>query len=88
MYQNYPNPFNSKTVISYQIAEPSFVAVEIFNIQGQSIKKWENTFQSIGLHRIAWDAKDNFGNSVPSGEYLCRIINGNKAQAINLLYLK
>ncbi|HEX9973523.1 MAG TPA: choice-of-anchor Q domain-containing protein, partial [bacterium] len=86
--RNYPNPFNSKTVISYRIAEPSFVEVEILNIYGQSIKKWENNFQSIGLHRVIWEAKDNFGNPVPSGEYLCRITNGNKVLAIKLLYLK
>jgi len=88
MYQNYPNPFNSKTIISYQIAEPGFVEVEIFNIHGQSIKKWEKNFQTIGMHRVVWDAKDNFGNPVPSGPYLCRITNGNKVHAIKLLYLK
>lgn len=88
IFQNYPNPFNSKTIISYQIAEPSFVEVEIFNIHGQSIKKWEKNIQSIGLHRMEWDAKDNFGNAVPSGEYLCRIAYGEKVHAIKLIYLK
>jgi hypothetical protein len=88
MYQNSPNPFNSRTVISYHVAEPGLVAVEIFNVHGQSIKKWEHGYRTPGLHRLVWDANDNFGNPIPSGAYLCRITYGDRAQAIKLMYLK
>ena len=88
IFQSYPNPFNSNTVISYQLNKPMTVEIEIFNIYGQSIRRWQNAHTTIGEFIITWDARDNFGNLIPSGEYLCRVKTGDSYQAIKLIYLK
>ena len=76
LYQNYPNPFNATTVISYQLANPNQVNINIFNLNGRQIKTLTNSFQSAGLYKIIWDGKDNFGVAVSSGMYTCVITVG------------
>ena len=35
--QNYPNPFNPSTTITFNLAEPSSVRLEVFNASGARI---------------------------------------------------
>lgn len=88
MFQSYPNPFNSNTVISYKINHPMQLEIEIFNIYGQLIRSWQINHRTIGEFTIAWDASDNFGNLLLSGEYLCRMQSEEYFQTIKLIYLK
>jgi len=66
--QNYPNPFNSSTTITYQLAEPSYVTVRIFNLLGQEVSAMVNQYQDAGQYEIHWDA----GNQ-PAGVYSYRL---------------
>ncbi len=88
IFQSYPNPFNSNTLISYQLNKPMTVEIEIFNIFGQLIRRWQNHLLSMGEFTITWDARDNSGKQIPSGEYLCRMKTGDSFQTIKLIYLK
>lgn len=36
--KNYPNPFNGTNVIKYQVKEPSYVTIKIFDISGRECK--------------------------------------------------
>jgi len=38
LHQNFPNPFNNLTHIEFEISEPSFVFLDLFNVLGQKIK--------------------------------------------------
>jgi hypothetical protein len=71
--QNYPNPFNSETTIEYNLAFDSYVKIKIYNIRGQVIKSFTREKQSVGIHKIIWDAKSNEGTDMPSGIYFYRI---------------
>lgn len=71
--QNYPNPFQSRTRISYRVIAPSAVkvAVKIYNVTGQEIKTLIDGFQPPGLSYLTWDGKNNIGQDVSNGIYLC-----------------
>lgn len=71
--QNYPNPFNPLTQIHYQLPEPSFVTIKIYNIFAQEVVTIVNEKQLAGEFNIPWNGKDVFGMNVPSGTYLCRM---------------
>ncbi len=76
LFANYPNPFNPETTISYQIPRDSQVALAIFNTVGQQVRTLVNERQSAGVYLVLWDAKDDFGNRVPSGVYFYRLRAG------------
>ncbi len=71
--QNYPNPFNPRTVIQYELPQPSEVKVEIFSITGQLVRRLVDEQQMAGPHEVAWDGRDGSGNPVGSGVYFYRL---------------
>jgi photosystem II stability/assembly factor-like uncharacterized protein len=70
--QNYPNPFNSSTIIEYNISEPSFVSLKIYDVLGSSIADLVEGFMQSGTYKVSWD-----GGKYPSGVYYISLnVNG------------
>ncbi len=80
LLQNFPNPFNPSTSIIYSLPAKSKVDIKIFDLLGKEVVTLVNDNQEAKHYKVIWDAKDRFGNSVPSGMYLYRIVakSGNK----------
>ena len=75
--QNYPNPFNPSTIIPYQLASPSLVRLEVFNILGQRVATLVDGPQEAGAYRARWDGTDASGGAAASGVYIYRLtVNG------------
>lgn len=71
---NHPNPFNPNTTISYALAQPSRLRIDIFNVAGSRVRQlvpWR--LQSPGVHRVLWNGSDDRGVSLPSGVYLVKM---------------
>ncbi|NQV17879.1 MAG: T9SS type A sorting domain-containing protein [Armatimonadetes bacterium] len=81
--ENYPNPFNPKTKISYQIANPGAIKLQIYNIKGQLIETLVNECQSAGMHSVEWNATKQ-----SSGIYFYRIKTETQIQTGKCLLLK
>jgi len=64
LHQNYPNPFNSTTVISFEIPNPGWVAVEIYDVLGRKVKTLYSGHTEPGQYQLHFDAKD-----IASGVY-------------------
>ena len=73
---NYPNPFNPETTIRYQLSEPVWVRLEIFNALGQQIHTLVDAEQASGIHHVRWDGREAWGNQVGAGVYLYRLTAG------------
>jgi len=70
--QNYPNPFNPETKINFNIKEPGFVTLKIFNVLGKEVASLVNE----KLKRGDYDVKFS-GENIPSGIYFYKLeING------------
>ncbi|MCD6163238.1 MAG: T9SS type A sorting domain-containing protein [candidate division Zixibacteria bacterium] len=83
LIENYPNPFNSSTVISLRLAEPGYIALDIYNIAGQKVAGIHQGYLSAGRHDIIWQA-----NSVSSGIYFARLTTGQKSDIRKMTLLK
>jgi len=76
----YPNPFDLEagqgTVLSFTVPEPAEVEVRIFTVSGKLIRE---EFPEIaapvppGIQQVFWDGRDEEGDKVANGVYLCAI---------------
>jgi hypothetical protein len=90
--KNYPNPFNLNTTIRYQIANDfdgsSSMSLIIHDTLGKVVKKLFDEPQSPGQYAVTWDGRDEQGNIVSSGVYLCRLITKNYISTLKIAYVK
>ena len=84
----YPNPFNPSTNIDYSILEDGNVDIIIHDLLGRNIKNLYTGYKKSGFWKIKWDSKNNFGNSVPAGVYLCSIKTNNMYKVKKIILLK
>jgi len=74
-----PNPFNPRTVIRFELAAASPVAVRIYDLRGRRLATLADGPRPAGVHRIAWDGRDHRGAAVSSGTYLYAVEAGRHA---------
>ncbi len=88
--QNYPNPFNPVTAIRFQVDQPGFVSLKIYDVAGRLIDTLVNSEISpvSGGHEVQWNGRDQFGNRVASGVYLYRLSTKSFQQTRKLVILK
>lgn len=81
--QNYPNPFNSQTIIQYEISEPSYIRLLLFDTLGRSVGVLVNKYQYPGVYSVSLDAAN-----LSSGIYVYSLSTGNKVISRNLVLIK
>ena len=87
---NYPNPFNPSTTISFSVTQTSsFVNLEIYNLKGQKIKKFNVILSGVEgeSHSIIWDGTNENNQPVSSGIYYYKLVIDNKVIATKKMVL-
>ncbi|MBN1562155.1 hypothetical protein JW998_18010 [candidate division KSB1 bacterium] len=56
--KNHPNPFSASTTITYSVASPSYVSIQVYNCAGQCVAELVNAHQDAGEHAVLWEAGD------------------------------
>ncbi len=87
--QNYPNPFNPTTKIKFSVPEMASVRLEIYNILGEKVRTLLNgeSFNA-GNFNVTWDARNDYGQMVPTGIYLYKIQAGKFSSVKKMMLLK
>jgi hypothetical protein len=85
---NYPNPFNPGTTIKFQLPEKSSVSLVIYNMQGQKIRTLLNGANDAGTFDVAWDGRNDAGDLVSSGSYICRMQAGTFVATQRMLLIR
>jgi len=70
LYPAYPNPFNPSTTIPLALPVAGRAELEVYNVLGQMVQKWDLSGLEPGFHAISWDGMDREGRGVGSGVYL------------------
>lgn len=81
--QNYPNPFNPVTKIKYEIADPGFVSLKVYNSFGNEVASLINGKQNSGKYEVNFN-----GSELSSGVYFYKITSGNFTQTRSMILLK
>ncbi len=69
---NYPNPFNPSTLISYELAAPAHVSLDVFNVLGQKVANLVDATENPGKYTLKFD-----GSGFASGVYFYRLKTSN-----------
>lgn len=85
---NYPNPFNPSTNISFSLANPGEVSIQIFNQKGQLVKTLLNSSMPAGNHQLTWNGTDEQGAQVGSGVYFYRMKSGKYSSTRKMVMMK
>ncbi len=88
LHFNYPNPFNPMTTIPFDIARGTKVQIKIYNMLGQEVTTLADTYYETGRHQVIWNGKNQYGQTVASGVYLCRLSAGGYVKSRKLLLVK
>ena len=96
VYQNYPNPFNPATKIKFQIANPGFVTLKVYDILGRDVATLVNERKSAGIYEVEFNAaktqqpagKQGSYKSLTSGIYFYRLTAGNYSTTKKMILLK
>jgi hypothetical protein len=81
--QNYPNPFNPQTTISFELAEPGFSELTIYNTAGQKVAVVLQDYLQAGLHTTEFDA-----SNLNSGVYFYQLTTGDNRLSRKMVLLK
>lgn len=78
-WYNSPNPFSTSTAFMVQLNGPTagaLLQVDIYTMDGKSIKTFTKTINQAGLRSIpiSWDGKDENGNKPPPGIYFAKLV--------------
>ncbi|MEZ5082961.1 MAG: T9SS type A sorting domain-containing protein [Bacteroidales bacterium] len=86
--KSFPNPFAGVTHIEFNISQPGWVTVDIYNTNGQSIKRLKNEELKPGSYQVSWDATDKTGTNVEDGFYFYTITTGQSTVSGKLILLR
>ncbi|MDP1994087.1 MAG: malectin domain-containing carbohydrate-binding protein, partial [Ignavibacteria bacterium] len=88
MEQNYPNPFNGMTTIKFYLPKSEYVTFQVYNLLGENIFTKDLGELEKGLHRLNWNAEDNFQSPLTSGIYFYRVKGKEISDTKKLVLLK
>ncbi len=87
--QNFPNPFNPTTTISFTLPLNKKITLAVYDILGREVRTLINNEEyAKGTHSVAWDGRNNQGQSVSSGTYIYRLKFGNYEHSRKMVLLK
>lgn len=70
LYPAAPNPFNSNVQIRFGLPEDTTLDLAIYNVLGQRVRELSSgAHWEAGIHRVAWDGRNDAGQGVGSGVY-------------------
>ncbi len=89
LLQNYPNPFNPSTIIRFNIKDPGFTTLKVFDILGREAASLVNEQLKAGTYEVEWPAPTGNASNYPSGVYYYRIaIHSDKLPAEDFVETK
>ena len=86
--QNYPNPFNPVTTVSYILAEPEFVNLSVYDVNGNFIKNLISAKRGSGENIVNWNGKNDANENVAGGVYFYRIETKSYSSTKKMILLK
>jgi hypothetical protein len=69
----HPNPFNPRTTVSFSLAGPADIDLEIYDVRGRQIATLDSGRRAAGDHEATWQGLRTDGSPAASGVYFARL---------------
>jgi hypothetical protein len=69
-----PNPFHFGTLVTYELADRSRVAVRIYDLQGRLVRTLGDGTVEPGVHSAFFDGRNDAGRNLATGTYFLQIV--------------
>jgi hypothetical protein len=76
VYSATPNPVTQRTVIAFDLPEPTLVRAALYDVSGRLLRILVDEPLPAGAHWSAWDRRDQSGRLVVPGIYFLRLDAG------------
>jgi hypothetical protein len=86
--QNYPNPFNPSTTFTFNLPKATPVTIVVYDLLGAVVKTLVKNRMDAGRYSVTWDATNDLGHAVPSGNYVYKIVAGDFTQTRKMTLMK
>jgi hypothetical protein len=86
--QSRPNPFKAATSIVFDVPQPNFVTVKIYDVSGGLVKTLVHRMCPASTYSVGWAADDEMGNRVVPGIYFARIETDGFADTEKMILLQ
>jgi hypothetical protein len=70
---NFPNPFNPNTTIRYNLPQPAYVELRIYDVRGALVRTLVAEHQAAGEKQVSWDGRLDSGSQAASGVYFYQL---------------
>ena len=84
----YPNPFNSTVNIDLSIPHETEINIQVFDLLGRIVFLHKQNFTDAGRYKFQWNARNNRGESIPSGIYIVSIQHHKNTHKQKITFLK
>jgi len=86
--QNFPNPFNATTTISFEIPRGDRISLSIYDITGRKVRTLIEHELHAGSYIVRWNGRNDNGEEISSGVYLCRLEGVGCNETMKVILLK
>jgi hypothetical protein len=83
-----PNPSMGEVLLPYEIANPGWARIDIFDPLGRQVGSVVDSWRQAGRWQAAWNGRDRDGRLVPVGVYSVRLRIGSESQTKRVLRLR
>ena len=82
-----PNPVHDHAILHFSIASAANVYCALYDITGRKMRTLADGYRPAGYYELRWDRKDDNGDDVPDGIYVCRCQSGDRCAVRQLVVL-
>jgi flagellar hook assembly protein FlgD len=90
LFPNYQNPCKPITTLRFSLREKLKVSLVIYDARGRAVRTLVRPDKPLaaGKYSVIWDARNEGGIEVPSGQYFYRFVAGRYVKSRKMLLIK
>jgi len=88
LYQNAPNPLRDRTTIAFDLNEPAWTRVSVYDTSGRLVRTLVSESRARGRNFAFWDGRTDDGVRAASGIYVYRLETPSAAESRSLVLVR